>query len=390
MEWPKWPQYGAEEAEAVNRVLASQQLFAAHEVRTFEEQFADYLDCKRAVGVGNATEGLHLALASLEVGRGDEVIVTSSSFISTASCILMQNAVPIFVDIEPESLAIDPDLIEDAITPRTKAIIVTHILGYPARIREIMRVADARNIPVIEDASHAPGARVEGRMCGTFGAIGVFSLQQRKAISTGDGGVICTDIERIAEDIRRLRSFGHERLSYNYRMTEFSAALAQVGLKKLDRQNEERQGAAHYLKKAYSDDEWVRVRLSRPGEVGVYYAIALEVAMTDAESTKFLTTLTNMGVPMRSAFPPLNRHPHFVTRAEPARGYPWRDPTYDGLMTGKEYEDLDLPMTYEYCYGRILEVYAHPSISHMQLHAFVETSREVYLKVASGEPRAAW
>ncbi|NDC49398.1 MAG: aminotransferase class I/II-fold pyridoxal phosphate-dependent enzyme [Micrococcales bacterium] len=194
VDWPTWPQFGEEEAAAVADVVRSQQLFAATHVRKFEQDFAQFLGSKRAVGIGNATQGLHLALAALNVGEGDEVITTPCSWISSSSCILMQNAVPVFVDIESESLGMDPALIESVISPRTKAILPVHILGYPARIAEICEVAKAHGIPVVEDASHAPGASVNGKMVGTFGVMGVFSLQQRKTISTGDGGVICTQL----------------------------------------------------------------------------------------------------------------------------------------------------------------------------------------------------
>ncbi|NBN96786.1 MAG: hypothetical protein EBV41_04065, partial [Actinobacteria bacterium] len=143
VDWPTWPQFGEEEAAAVADVVRSQQLFAATHVRKFEQDFAQFLGSKRAVGIGNATQGLHLALAALNVGEGDEVITTPCSWISSSSCILMQNAVPVFIDIESESLGMDPALIERAITPLTKAILPVHILGYPARIPEICEVAKA-------------------------------------------------------------------------------------------------------------------------------------------------------------------------------------------------------------------------------------------------------
>lgn len=388
--WPQWPQYGPREIDAVARVVRSQQLFAANEVRAFEEEFASYQRSQYAVGVGNATQGLHLALAALDVGRDDEVIVTASSWISSASCILMQNAVPVFVDIESESLGMAPIEVEAAISDRTKAIIIVHILGYPAQVELIAEIARRHGIPLIEDASHAPGASVEGKKCGTFGEVGVFSLHQRKAISTGDGGILCTDNAAIAEKVRRLRSFGHSELSYNYRMTEFSAALGRIGLERLDQDNNERRAAAEYLHAAFAEDDWIHVRLARPSEVGVYYAIALEVSLTDEESTIFLQDFLDEGVPMRKAFEPLNRHPHFAASKEPPRGYPWLSPTYDGNLRDVDYYNLKLPVTYEYCYGRILELYAHPGISHSELDKFVTRSRDIASSISEGRPRPGW
>jgi perosamine synthetase len=369
-DWPRWPQFGDEEAEAVAAVVRSQQIFAAEQVKKFEVDFAAFLGAKHAIGVGNATQGLHLALAAINVGEGDEVIVTPCSWISSSSCVLMQNAVPVFVDIEPESLGLDPEKLEQAITPLTKAIIPVHILGYPARIEEICEVAESHNIPVIEDGSHAPGASVKDKMLGTFGTMGVFSLQQRKAISTGDGGVICTDDVEIAKKLWRLRSFGDDELSYNYRMTEFAGVLGQIGLQKLGRHNKERAQAAQYLSKIFESHPKIRIRHPRPNETGVYYAIAIEVDISDTSSAELVSRLEARGYPIRRVFSPLNLHPHFNPVAKPARGLPWEHPSYVGSMRGIRYENLDLPVSYKYCRGRVLELYAHPGISESQLDDF--------------------
>jgi len=388
--WPEWPQYGELEADAVSQVVHSGQLFAAEKVRTFETEFAQYQGSAYAFGVGNATQGLHLALAALNVGEGDEVIVTPCSWISSASCVLMQNAVPVFADIEPESLGLDPEQVEQAITERTKAIVLVHVLGYPSLVKQVREVARKYSIPLVEDASHAPGAEVDGQKMGTFGDLGVFSLQQRKAISTGDGGIVCTDNEELAEKIRRLRSFGDSELSYNYRMTEFSAVLGSIGLEKLDRDNEQRRGAAEYLAVALQPDSWVRVRLTRSHEVGVYYAVALEVNLSDEQSTKFVSLLADQGFPIRKVFEPLNRHPHFTNPGVPARGYPWLSHSYQGFMEHGNYADLSLPVSYEYCYGRVLELYTHPGVTEEQLDKFTVAAGTAYHQTSAGESGRVW
>ncbi len=146
-----WPVFGSEEKGAVVRVLNSGQLYAGEEVSKFEQEYKDYIGAEYAVAVGNATQGLHLALAALGIGKGDEVIVTGYSWISTASCIFMQNAVPIFCDVENETYGIDPQLIEAQISESTKAIILTHMFGYPARIEEVKAICRARELYLIED-----------------------------------------------------------------------------------------------------------------------------------------------------------------------------------------------------------------------------------------------
>jgi dTDP-4-amino-4,6-dideoxygalactose transaminase len=390
LSWPDWPQYGQREADAVSQVVRSGQLFAADEVKAFEREFAQYQGSDYAFGLGNATQGLHLALAALNVGEGDEVITTPCSWISSASCILMQNAIPVFVDIEPESLGLDPAQVEKAITEQTKAIVLVHILGYPSLVKQVRDVAHKYGIPLVEDASHAPGAEVDGQKMGTFGDLGVFSLQQRKAISTGDGGVVCSDNRELAEKIRRLRSFGDPELSYNYRMTEFSGTLGRIGLEKLDGDNDQRRRAAEYLAMALEDDSWIRVRLARSHEVGVYYAVALEVNLSDEQSAKFVSLLADLGVPIRNVFAPLNRHPHFANPDVPARGYPWLSKKYHGVMGSGGYAELDLPVTYEYCYGRVLELYTHPGITDDQLDRFIAAARTAYHQTATGESGRAW
>ena len=223
---------------------------------------------KHCLGLGNATQALHLALAALNVGVGHEVIVTSYSWISTASCILMQNAVPVFCDIEKESLGLCPQDLESKITEHTKAVIMTHMFGYPAQIEEIKEVCKKYDLFLIEDASHAHGAEINGKKVGTYGDISVFSLHQRKSLSVGDGGLLCTNKKEIAEKVYRLRSFGHKELSYNYRMTEFAGALGQCGLSKLDEQNERRRKNALYLSENLKSSDKVKVRLPRKQEKG--------------------------------------------------------------------------------------------------------------------------
>ena len=370
--WPKWPQFGEEESLAVQRVIKSNQLFAAQEVASFEEEFKNYLGTNFAVGIGNATQGLHLALAAADIGIGDEVIVTSCSWISTASCILMQNAVPVFVDIEADSLGINPDSIENAINERTKAIIAVHILGYPSKIDEVRRIADKFNLILIEDASHAPGAELNGKKMGTFGDISVFSLQQRKAISTGDGGIACTNNQNFALSLKRLRSFGDERLSYNYRMTEFSAALGKIGLKKLDDDNRQRTLLAHYLNNIFKNHEIVKIRLCKNDELGVYYAVAIELNLPNSSSIQILKDFVNLGVSIRKLFDPLYKHPHFQENHQETRGFPWKHPNYYGLVGKAPFREMNLPTTEHYCNGRILELYVHPGTTTSHLDAFAD------------------
>ena len=194
--WPTWPNYTKKDVASVIRVVRSNQIFAAKEVKKFEEQFSKYNKSKYVKAVGNATQGLHLALSALEIGHEDEVIVTNYSWISTASCILMQNAKPVFVDIELDTLGADPSKIEKSITKKTKAIIVVHMFGNPCKILEIKKIGKKNKLYLIEDASHAHGSTINKKKIGNFSDISVFSCHQRKNLSAGEGGLHLRKIYR--------------------------------------------------------------------------------------------------------------------------------------------------------------------------------------------------
>lgn len=250
--------YGPEEEEAVLRVLRSKWLTMGAETQAFEQEFADYHNAAYAIAVSNATQALHLACLALGIGPGDEVIVPSLTFVATSNAVLYTGATPVFADIiGPEELTIDPQDVEAKITPRTKAILVMHYGGYPCRMAEIMAIAEKYGLQVIEDAAHAPGAWLDGKALGTWGAIGCFSFFSNKNLSTGEGGMLLTGRADLAEKLRLLRSHGMTSLTwdrhkghaysydvvalgYNDRIDEIHSALGRVQLAKLERNNARR------------------------------------------------------------------------------------------------------------------------------------------------------
>jgi len=356
-EWPTWPRYGEEHEQAVVRVIRSNQLFAAAEVAAFEQEFATCVDSDYALGLGNATEGLQLALAALGVGTGDEVIVTPYSWISSASCVLMQNAIPVFVDIEPESFGLCPQALERAITPRTKAVILVHMFGLSSKIKEIRSICQAHNLFLIEDASHAHGAKYEGKHLGSFADIGVFSLHQRKAISTGDGGVVCTDNPEVYEKIRRMRSFGSDQLSYNYRMTEFAAALGRVGLRNLERDNDLRR-SNHELLASRLNSSTIRVIEPSLQTTAVYYANLLDINLPRDSQEELCQAANQKGIPLKRTWQPLHKHPHFMRVNMINNVAPWdwvkqeyTEPSALHLKTSEEYQEK-----------RLFELDCHPLV----------------------------
>jgi perosamine synthetase len=357
IDWPTWPQYDQVHEDAVLRVIRSNQLFAAGEVAAFENEFKDFVGSSHAIGVGNATQGLQLALAALGVGTGDEVIVTPYSWISSASCVLMQNAIPVFVDIEPESFGICPEALIQAITPRTKAVILVHMFGLCSKVEEIQQICTQHSLALVEDGSHAHGAHLKGKHLGTFGRVGVFSLHQRKAISAGDGGVLCTDDSAIYEKIRRLRSFGDTQLSYNYRMTEFAAAIARVGLHRLEQQNHLRRNS-HAVLAANLSSSRIHVVEASKDVIPVFYSNLLNINLPYQKQEELLIAANSVGIPLKRTWQPLHKHPHFQRPNMINHVAPWDSLDEDFI----EPSCLQLPNSEKYQEKLLFELECHPLV----------------------------
>lgn len=256
----RWPVLGAEERAAVLGVLERGVLSGpfAPEVRGLEREWAAYVGSKHCLATNSGTAALHIALAAAGVGPGDEVIVPAFTFVATALAVLQACAVPVFVDIEPRTLGLDPKLTEQAITPRTKAVIPVHIHGTPCEIDTIAELCKRRGLTLIEDAAQAHGATHRGRKVGTFGAIGCFSVQSSKSLPAGEGGLVVTDDEELWRRANRTRMFGEDvreadeagyrieraldgnraydslGMGWMYRTNELTAAVCRAQLAKLD------------------------------------------------------------------------------------------------------------------------------------------------------------
>jgi dTDP-4-amino-4,6-dideoxygalactose transaminase len=261
MKW-KYPlsdiDLGKEEEREVLKVLRSRWLSTGPVTARFEKAFSDYLGGGEAIAVSNGTAALHLALASLGLREGDEVILPSLTFVATANAVLYNRAKPVFADIQGlGDLNISPHEIEKKITRKTKAIIVMHYGGYPCEMASILRIAGSRGIPVVEDAAHAPGSESGRERCGAIGTLGCFSFFSNKNLVTGEGGLVFTRDKALADKVRTMRSHGMKALSwdkhrghlssydidilgYNYRTTEIQSALGLIQFRKLERNNRKR------------------------------------------------------------------------------------------------------------------------------------------------------
>lgn len=248
------PFVGEEEAAAVKEVLLSGRYVSGPRVEAFEKAFADYCGSGFGVAVNSGTAALHIALAVAGVGPGDEVIVPPLTFFSTVSAVLMQNAVPIFADIDPDSYCLDPTDVRRRITPRTRAVIPVHLFGNSADMDSMLEIGREHNLIVIEDAAQAHGTEHKGRKVGSIGDMGAFSFFATKHMTTGEGGIILTDDPQTADLARKIRSHGmtdrdtHLMLGHNYRMNEIAAAIGLVQLRKLDDLNNKRIVNSLYLR----------------------------------------------------------------------------------------------------------------------------------------------
>jgi dTDP-4-amino-4,6-dideoxygalactose transaminase len=322
--------FGPEEQAAVQQVIESRWLTMGSITQQFEAAFAEYVGAKHALAVSNATVALHLACAGLGIGPGDEVIVPSLSFVATSNAVLYTGAEVRFADIEgPHDLTISPASVMAQITPRTKAIIVMHYGGYACQMPAILELARQHGLAVIEDAAHAPGASLEGKALGTWGEIGCFSFFSNKNLSTGEGGMLVTDRDDLAEKVSLKRSHGMTSLTwdrhqghaysydvtdlgYNYRIDEIRSALGLVQLKKLPENNARRRAiSAEYVQGLQGTGLEIPF-LQADGQTAAHlFPILLP---EEVERKAFIDALREAGIQTSIHYPPIHRFSYYRQR----------------------------------------------------------------------------
>jgi dTDP-4-amino-4,6-dideoxygalactose transaminase len=267
-------------ATAVERTIDRGDFILGASLEEFEREFARYCECEFAVGLNSGTAALHLALAALGVGPGDEVITVPNSFIATVEAIAYTGATPVLVDVSPDTFCLDPARLEEAITRRTKAIIPVHLYGQPCDMESISRIASQHGVAVVEDACQAHGATFAGRKTGSFGRAAAFSFYPTKNLGTiGDGGALTTNDPELATKVKALRHHGQFEpnvfpvLGYNYRLDTLKAAVLRAKLPHLDRWNQRRREIAERYQSRLKGSEFV-FQARVPGTVPVYHILA--------------------------------------------------------------------------------------------------------------------
>src|SRR5215831_13372717 len=325
------PDIGEAEVRAVEETLRSGWLTTGPKVKQFEKDFAGYVGCRHAVAVNSGTAALQLALAAAGVKEGDEVLVPTMTFAATAEVVLHLHAWPVLVDCQPDTLNLDPDRLEEAISPNTKAIIPVHFGGRPCDMQRILEIARAYNLAVIEDAAHALPARYGGRLIGTIGDITCFSFYATKTITTGEGGMATTENPEWAERMRIMSLHGiskdawkrytaggswyYEILfpGYKYNLTDIAAAIGIEQLKKCNEFWETRQRIAMNYAKAFADLQEIQVPSCRNNVQHAWhlFVIQLNLERLKINRNQFIEALREKGIGTSVHFIPLHLHPYY-------------------------------------------------------------------------------
>jgi perosamine synthetase len=295
----------------------------------FEQSLARYIGAAHAVAVNSGTSALHLCIRALGITEGDEVIVPSFAFIAVANVLRYQRAVPVFIDIDPHTLNLDPARIEEAITPRTRAIIVVHTFGCPAALDEILEIARRHNLLVIEDACEALGARFDGRQAGSFGDAAVFGFYPNKQITSGEGGMLVTNDSNVAALARKLRNQGrresgewlqHEELGYNYRLSELNCALGASQLQRLESVLERREAVAReYHRRLQTESGLQLPALELPRRRISWFVCVLRLSesFSSAQRDHIVQEMASRGIACGRYFAPIHWQPAY--RSQPHR-----------------------------------------------------------------------
>jgi perosamine synthetase len=315
------PDITERDIEAVTAVLRTSSLSLGPKVREFERAIAHYVSAADVVAVSSGTSGLHLCIRALGISEGDEVIVPSFAFIAVANAIRYERATPVFVDIDPQTLNLDPSLLEQAITARTRAILVVHTFGCPPELASILQIARRHGLFVIEDACEAIGAEYQGQKVGALGDVGVFAFYPNKQITTGEGGVVVTNSPEIARKVRKLRNqgrddseewFQHTELGYNYRISDINCALGIEQLKRIDSILDRRESIARQYDQILDcNPDLILPPLTLPGRKISWFVcvVRLSSRFNEVHRDWIVNEMRSRGIALGRYFAPIHLQP---------------------------------------------------------------------------------
>ena len=320
--FPVWPYYDKNEEQALQEVLKSRVWWRTPGTKTleFERVFAKFHGARHGIAVTNGTAALEVTMAGLGITAGDEVILPDFTFVATASAVLFANALPVLVDVDPETYCIDPDLVEAAITPRTKAIIAVHMGGHPADLDRLQQIAKRKRLALVEDSAHAQASEWRGQRVGTFGVAGTFSFQSSKLITAGEGGIIISNNDKFEVQARSVHDCGrmpgewfysHFIYGSNYRLSEWQGAILNVQLSRLDEQTKRRHQNSRLLDRLLCEipgitPQKLDERCTRNGQYAyIFHVNKKEFAGLSTE--RFIEAMNAEGIPNQASYPPLHK-----------------------------------------------------------------------------------
>jgi len=319
--FPVWPQYDDNERHALQEVLESRVWWRTPGTKTleFEQAFAKYHGARHGIAVTNGTAALEVAMAALGIGQGDEVIVPNFTFVATASAVVFANALPVLVEVDPETYCLDPALTEAAITSKTKAIIAVHMGGHPADLDALQQIANRHGIALVEDSAHAHGSEWRGKKIGTFGKAATFSFQASKLMTAGEGGMIISNDDEFEKYARSVHDCGrmpgewfysHFIYGSNYRLSEWQGAVLNVQLRRLEPQTLHRHNNGRLLDKLFAEIPGITAqkcddRCTRNGQYAyIFHVNSKEFGGISTEN--FIAALNAEGIPTQASYPPLH------------------------------------------------------------------------------------
>jgi perosamine synthetase len=325
------PEITRQDIDSVVTALQSGKLSNGQQMLRFEEVASDLTSRTHGIAVSSGTAALHLVLLGLGIRPGDEVITTSFSFVASANAILMAGARPVFVDIDPQSLNLDPDLVQRAVTPRTKAILAVEVFGNPTHMDRLAQIAGANDIPLIEDACEALGGRYKGRAVGSFGRAAVFGFYSNKTVTTGEGGLIVTDDDKLADFCRKARNQGrpyalgpdtplapggqlqHDCMGYNYRLSEMACALGVSQMARLSKTLETRRTLAlRYMTRLMEVPEITLPNVPEPDNFSWFlFVVRLSNRFSPVNRDRIISGMRRHEIGCSNYFPCIHLLPHY-------------------------------------------------------------------------------
>ncbi|MHA2248539.1 MAG: DegT/DnrJ/EryC1/StrS family aminotransferase [Candidatus Hodarchaeales archaeon] len=372
------PEISEEEISHVSETIRSRSFVEGINARNLEKEFAEFVGAKHAICTVNGTAALHLAMEGMNISPGTEMITPAFTFIASANAICFGGNIPIFCDIHPDTFNIDPEKIIDLVNPNTKAIVPVHIFGLPCDMKAINEIAEDNDLKIIEDACQAHGGRIDGKHVGTFGDVGCFSFYATKNMITGEGGMVVTDNDDLANRMRSIKNHGrglkggyhHHLIAYNFRLADPLAAIGLIQMRKLPKMLKQRKKNAESIRKTLIQFDQLHVQSITPGVTHGHYICAPVITHPDLQVEKVIDDLKSKGIASRQIYSmPCHQQPTYLEGIKE-----WRWSKY---VNYPDYSTVKLPVT-ERIASNHFEIPIHTGVSEKEIIYIQNALSEIF------------